>query len=104
MLSILFNFARENCAKSKIIGKPWYEVTSNLFLHTLTNTVNSSYLLRDLASLAVPEDLEEVDVIQVRGKEKVIQLEKPRLFSSTHFLATSRRLFYWCEFNNLVWI
>ena len=93
------------------MGKPWSEVTSNSFLHTLANTVNSPYLLRDLASLAVPEDLEEVDIIQVRGKEKVIQLEKPWLFSSTHFLSSSthflangRRLFYWCEFNNLVWI
>ena len=73
----------------------------NLLLHTLANTVNSPYLLRDLASLAVPEDLEEVDVVQVRGEEKVIQLEKLCLFSSTHFLSSSthflangRRLFY----------
>ena len=43
-------------------------------MYVLANTVNSSYLLRDLASLAVPEDLEEVDVVQVRGEEKVIQL------------------------------
>ena len=74
----------------------------NLFLYTLANTVNSPYLLRDLASLAVPEDFEEVDVVQVRGEEKVIQLEKPCLFNSTHFLSSSthflsngRRLFYW---------